>query len=141
MLKRVLTGIAVVIVLAAVGYLYQYGKPRVVRETGSFAEALTTCTPLEQDYWSADLGRTLKRTVIGPTAEEDGVCAASFEALGAKALRCDLPPDAAAVMAEGLLAQLKDIDFLGRVTAFRMSTENPDPMTVVMNGPHCRVED
>lgn len=140
-MKWVIRIAAVLIVVAGVGSVgisYFFGSLRVQAEAAEYIEALNSCTPFEQQAWSPLLRGSLGRTVVGP---EDGGCAITMETLGGPPLRCKLDDEALAVMIAYVLEGADTVTFLGGQTAsLRYSSENPDPMTELMNGPDCALE-
>lgn len=131
---RILAGLIVLAAAAGAGYLYQFGKPRVARETRAFADHLEACEPVEQAAWTPMFWTTFERAVIGPT--QTG-CSMRMEAFGGAEIKCDLPPEEAAMLAQGLRDQLKMLDITGHPERMTFSTRDPDPMTTVLNGANC----
>ena len=140
-MKRVLRILAVLIVIAviaAVGISYFFGSLRVQREASAYLEALESCTPFEQQAWAPILRGTTQRSVAGV---EDGSCVVTMEALGAGQIKCALDSDGVALMKEYVQVGADTVTFLGGQTAsLRYSSENPDPMTQLLNGPDCTLE-
>ena len=72
---------------------------------------------------------------------EEGSCVVTMEALGVGQMRCELDEDQRALMAAFIQDGADTVTFLGGQTAsLRYSSENPDPMTELFNGPNCALE-
>ena len=131
----------VLIVLAGIGAVavsYFFGSMRVQREAAAYLEALDTCTPFEQQAWSPLLRGSLGRSVAGT---QDGACVVTMKALGGGQIRCALDADGVALMRDYVQEGADTVTFLGGQTAsLRYSSENADPMTRLLNGPDCAME-
>ncbi|MEM6637553.1 MAG: hypothetical protein AAF667_16865 [Pseudomonadota bacterium] len=135
---RIVLGLAVIAALSSVAVSYFFGSMRVDREAAAYLSALETCAPLEQDAWVPLLRGTMARAVAGPDGD---ACVVTMAGLGGETTRCTLDSAARITMA-GFIQQGADtVTFLGGQTAsLRYSSENPDPMTELLNGPACETE-
>lgn len=137
MRRRNIVLIALLALLMAGGYaVYRFGGLKTRLEMTAFAAALDDCTPTEQRFREPFSGQTMTRTIA---AAEDGSCAVRLETFGPQWIACTLPEDERRDFAEGFRTQARNIGFFGGMRV-QISTSNPDPMTVVLNGPFCSVE-
>ncbi|WP_171181192.1 hypothetical protein [Ruegeria sp. HKCCD8929] len=135
---RILVGLIVLAGVGAVGISYFFGSLRVQREAAAYIDALETCAPFEQQAWAPILRGSMKRTVAGT---EDGSCIVTIEALGSGQMRCALDDDAMALMTRYVQDGADTVTFLGgQSVSLRYSSENPDPVTELFNGPSCVLE-
>ena len=135
---RILALLIAVAGLAAVGTSYFFGSLRVQRDASAYVAALQSCTPFEQEAWAPILWMSQRRSVDGV---QDGRCVASMDTLGAGRIRCALDEADRAVMIEYVRDSAETVTFLGGQTAIlSYSSENPDPLTRLMNGPACALE-
>ena len=140
-MKRAFRILAILIVIAgigAIGFSYFFGSLRVQREATAYIGALKSCTPFEQQAWAPMLRGTTGRSVKG---SEDGACVMTLEALGAGNLRCNLEGDDLALMVKYIQDGADTVSFFGGQTiSVRYSSEDPDPLTELMNGRNCELE-
>lgn len=140
-LRRVFRFLAILIVIVGAGtvaFSYFYGSLRVQREANAFNEALLDCTPFAQQAWAPMLRGTMAREIVGT---EGDACVMTMQALGAGQLRCRLDADGKALMLRFVQDGADTTGFLGgQSVSLRYSSENPDPMTELMNGPACTTE-
>ena len=81
---------------------------------------------------------TTGRSVKG---SQDGACQIILEALGAGNLRCSLAGDDLALMVQYIQDGADTVSFFGGQTiSVRYSSEDPDPLTELVNGPNCELE-
>ena len=141
-MKRAIRILGVLVILAclgAIGVSYFFGSLRVQREATAYLDALESCTPLDQQAWAPILRATTSRSVVGPEGE---TCVVTMEALGAGEMRCALDAANKAVFAQHIQDGADTVGFLGGQTvSLRYSSENPDPVTELFNGPNCRFEE
>lgn len=140
-MNRLLRTLAVLLLLVgvtAVGVSYFFGSIRVQREASSFIAALQTCSPFEQQAWVPIVRGTMMRSVVGM---EDGSCVVTMDALGAGQIRCALDANTTPLMVQFIQTGADTVGFLGGQTvSLRYSSEGPDPMTELLNGPNCAIE-
>lgn len=140
-MKRAIRIASVVILLAglgAVGVSYFYGSLRVQREAAAYLDALERCAPFEQQAWAPILRDTTERSVAGVDGE---ACVVTMEALGAGRVQCRLTGEAVDTFARFIQDGADTVGFLGgQTTSLRYSSENPDPMSELLNGPDCSFE-
>ncbi len=140
-MKRAIRILVILIILAgigAVGVSYFFGSLRVQREAAAYLDALEACAPFEQQAWAPILRGTTGRSVVGP---QEGSCAVTMEALGAGEMTCTLDEANRAIFAQHIQDGADTVGFLGGQTvSLRYSSENPDPVTELFNGPNCRFD-
>ncbi|WP_171181486.1 hypothetical protein [Ruegeria sp. HKCCD8929] len=135
---RILVVLIVLAGIGAVGISYFFGSLRVQREAVAYIGALETCAPFEQQAWAPILRGSMKRTVVGT---DGGSCIVTIEAFGSGQMRCALDGDAMELMIRYVQDGADTVTFLGGQTvSLRYSSENPDPVTELFNGPNCVLE-
>ena len=141
--KRILIGLPIILALLILGFFYYIGAFsgfRVKKELASFADALETCTPFAQDYLVPAIGQTMARSIEG---ESDGGCMAQFAAIGASAIRCDIPQDSLPEISSyfrklGEATPYFDM-FPGMQITYDSSAEM-DPLMALYSSPACTIE-
>ena len=137
---RLITIILALVVLAGIGALafaYYFGGPRVERDANVFISALGNCTPFEQEAWVPMLRSAMGRAVVGP---EGANCVMTMEGLGGESIRCTLNDADKALMLQFVRDGAETVTFFGGQTAsLSYSSDNPDPLTQLLNGPNCTV--
>lgn len=135
---RIVIALVVIAAVGAVLVSYFFGSLRMQREASAYLAALETCTPFEQNAWAPLLRGTIGRSVAGP---EGDACVVTIDGLGGETTRCTLDSAAQTTMADFVQQGADTVTFLGGQTAsLSYSSENPDPMTELLNGPACVLE-
>ena len=135
---RIAIALIVIAGTGAVAVSYFFGSMRVQREAAAYLEALDNCAPFEQQAWAPLLRGSLSRSVAG---SQEGACVVSMDVLGGGQIRCKLDEAGVALMREYVQEGAETVTFLGGQTAsLRYSSENPDAMTRLLNGPDCALE-
>ncbi len=130
-------GIALVFVFGIAFYLFQYGGWRVKRDIASFADHLSECSPMDQDFYDPLSGNTMNRRVEGM---EDNTCRVSFDTYSPQRLYCAFAVDDLPTIANGLRARANNVDWLG---GFKLAynSDNPDPLTTLFSSSACEARD
>jgi len=139
---KILIGLPILLALLVLGFLYftnAFAGVRIKRELNSFADALETCTPLDQDYFAPMLGKTMFRSVEG---EREGGCVATFAAIGATAIHCLIPDGDREIIVDGFRkrAEATPKFALSYGMEINYDSRHPDPLTTLMSGPACTIE-
>ncbi len=137
-IAKVLLIVVLIAVIAFFGWNWFFGPLKAKRQFAEFAEAMSTCTPLDQTITAMMRGRTLTRSVKGP---DDTTCGIEMQTPAPlpEFLVCNLPLDQIPVLAASFLRQNDNIGLFG-ITGVQIDINSDEPMQVAMNGPACRVE-
>ncbi len=134
MLKWLL-GIALVCLCGITFYMFQYGGWRVTRDIKTFADHLSECSPLDQDFYDPLSGHTMKRRVEGM---EGKTCRVSFDTYSPQRLHCAFAVDDLPAIANGFRARANNVDWMG---GFKIAynSDNPDPAAALFSSTACEV--
>jgi hypothetical protein len=129
--------IAFICACAVAFYLFQYGGWRIKQGLTSFADHLSACSPLNQDFYDPLSHRTMNRQIEGL---ENETCNVVFETYSPQRLYCafavaDLPD-----VADGYRALADNIGLMGGFT-FAYDSNNPNPANAILSSPACQARD
>lgn len=138
---KILKALLVIVVLAVVAFFvwnWFFGPLKAKRQGAQFADAMESCTPVDQTLTALTGGQTLTRAVKG---RKDGNCRFEIQALSPNPMFmvCEVPLDQMPALAESFRKQNANIGLFG-ITRMQIDTESEDPMQTVMNSDACQLE-
>lgn len=131
---KLLTTVAVLVVVGFFVWNYLAGPLKERRETRTFGQSLTTCTPYSQRLRKLNRDDHRTHDIDG---EVDGTCMVRFATLGPDKIVCAFAPDMLEEIGTAYTASADDIGLFGG-TRFQYSSSNPDPLTRALNSGACK---
>lgn len=133
-IKRVL----LLVVVTGLGFLawsYVAGGLKMKRDYWDFAEAMESCTPLQQS-WTFK-GHPFSRSVKGVESE---TCVIDMSTPSPQMLECKFAMAEMPVLAESFARQAENIDLIG-MARLHIDINSDDPYFVALNSDACRLVD